>query len=253
LPVSYKNKCNDILMLSKNQIKFIKSLSLKKNRVQYQLFTVEGVKGITEFLKSDFAYEGIYTTNDRLFSAYNPVVITAKDLTRISQLKTPNQALAVFKMPIERAIDSARLLVGLDAVQDPGNLGTIIRLCDWFGVQTLLCSKDTVDCFNSKVVQASMGSLARVHLHYVDLAEFLKTYTGKVYGTFMTGATLYETAFQEEALLLMGNEANGISEDLQELIHERITIPQYGQLEATESLNVATATAICLAEMRRAI
>jgi TrmH family RNA methyltransferase len=179
--------------------------------------------------------------------------ISSNDLQRISQLKTPNQALAIFKIPESRPIKNAGLILGLDAVQDPGNLGTIIRLCDWFGVDTLLCSKDTVDCYNPKVVQATMGSLSRVHLHYIDLTDFLKDYKGKVYGTFMQGASLYDTAFQENALLLMGNEANGISNNLETLIHEKVTIPQYGRQDTTESLNVATATAICLAEIKRTI
>ncbi|MEM1001596.1 MAG: RNA methyltransferase [Bacteroidota bacterium] len=238
-------------MLSKNQIKFIKSLSLKKNRWQHQLFTVEGAKGIMEFLKSDFECHGIYTTNDQLFNEFETSLISESDLKRISQLKTPNQALALFKIPAYHKIVESNIMVALDDIKDPGNLGTIIRLCDWFGITDILCSKETVDCYNSKVVQASMGSLSRVKLHYLNLLSYLTHYDGEVYGTFLHGHSIYSTNFKEKSILLMGNEANGISADLINVIGKKVTVPQYGKMSSTESLNVATATAICLGEIRR--
>jgi TrmH family RNA methyltransferase len=240
-------------MLSKNQIKFIKSLSLKKNRMHHQLFTVEGSKGILEFLDSDLDCEFIYTTNPELFEDHSPVLISPNDLKRISQLKTPNQSVALFKMPAPAPVDQNRLILGLDDIKDPGNLGTMIRLADWFGLRDIICSVETVDCYNAKVVQASMGSLSRVRLHYMDLKEFFGRYSGEVYATVLDGNSIYQSHFQEKAVLLMGNESNGISEDLLSLIKHRITIPQYGRYQSTESLNVATAAAICLAEISRTI
>ena len=240
-------------MLSKNQIKFIKGLNLKKNRIQHQLFTVEGTKGISEFLKSHFFCEAIYTTDDSLFTKYDPKLITRSDLQRISQLKNPNQSIALFRIPQYSSYDETKLMVALDDIKDPGNLGTIIRLCDWFGVNDILCTRETVDCYNAKVVQASMGSLSRIRLHYLNLTDMFEQYTGEIYGTFLNGSTLYDTRFQQKGILLMGNEANGISAKLAGYVTQEVTIPQYGNMNSTESLNVATATAISLAEIRRTI
>jgi TrmH family RNA methyltransferase len=144
------------------------------------------------------------------------------------------------------------LIVALDDVRDPGNLGTILRLCDWFGIQELICSKETVDVFNPKVVQATMGSIARVHVSYVDLNVFLSTTSLPIFGTFMTGDSIYKANLPQEGIIVMGNEANGISAELEKIIKNRLTIPRFGTLQKTESLNVATATAIVLSEFRRA-
>lgn len=239
-------------MLSKNQIKLIKGLSLKKNRTQLQLFTVEGRKGIIEFLNSDFKCRSIYSTDPDIFMDYEVIVISENDLKRISQLKTPNKALAIFEIPEPTAVEESGLIVALDDIKDPGNLGTIIRLCDWFGVTEIVCSNETVDCYNSKVVQASMGSLSRTNIHYMDLKDYLKGYSYPIYGTYLDGVSLYETSFTKQGILLMGNEANGISQSLETWVSNKLTIPQYGEVIETESLNVATATAICLAEIKRA-
>jgi TrmH family RNA methyltransferase len=144
------------------------------------------------------------------------------------------------------------LIVALDSVRDPGNLGTIMRLCDWFGIEQLICSKETVDIYNPKVVQATMGSIARVHVSYVDLNDFLTTTTLPVFGTFMNGENIYTTALPQEGIIVMGNEANGIAPELEKIIKNRLTIPRFGTIQKTESLNVATATAIVLSEFRRA-
>lgn len=159
--------------------------------------------------------------------------------------------MAVFKIPKEKQILTTGLIVALDSIRDPGNLGTILRLCDWFGIQQLICSKETVDIYNPKVVQATMGSLARVQVSYVDLYHFLAQTAIPIFGTFMEGANIYRTNLPQEGIIVMGNEANGISSEIEILIKNRLTVPRFGTLQKTESLNVATATAIILSEFRR--
>lgn len=239
-------------MLSKNQIKLIKSLSQKKFRQQLDLFTVEGVKGITEFLKSSYELENLYTTKDVFdVDAKKITLISDADLKKISQLKNPNTALAVFKILEPKEIETSKLTLALDDVRDPGNLGTIIRLCDWFGIDNLVCSNATVDCYNSKVVQATMGSLTRVNIAYVDLKPFLSESDSEVFGTFMDGESIYETKLPKNAILVMGNEANGISKAVEKVVSKKIAIPRFGNLKVTESLNVAAATSVCLSEFKR--
>ena len=239
-------------MVSMAKIKLIKSLAQKKYREQNGLFVVEGVKGIEEFLNSDIELYYLYTTEDIFkVSAAHYSLISEAQLKQVSQLKSPNKAVGVFKMPKPKTIVDSRLIVALDAVRDPGNLGTIIRLCDWFGVNDLVCSKTTVNCFNPKVVQASMGSLARVNICYLDLEHFLEATESIKYGTFMKGDSIYKTSLPDKGILIMGNEANGISETIERLIDKKLSIPRFGNLKVTESLNVATATSICLSEFKR--
>lgn len=238
-------------MLSKNQIKLITSLKQKKYRLQHGLFVVEGVKTINELLQSDFELDILYTTEPFNIDAKKEELISKADLNRISFLTTPNKALAIFKIPQSKPIDFGELVVALDDVRDPGNLGTIIRLCDWFGIRNLVCSQETVDCFNPKVIQATMGSITRVNVSYLDLTEFLKQAEVTSYGTFMEGESVYSAKLSNKGILVLGNEANGISEEIGSLISEKISIPRYGNLQATESLNVATATAIFLSEFKR--
>ncbi|KAA5824198.1 RNA methyltransferase [Algibacter amylolyticus] len=238
-------------MLSKSQIKLITSLKQKKYRQQHGFFVVEGVKTITELLQSHLELYKLYTTRTFNFDAKEEVIVSNQELKRISFLTTPNTALAVFKMPEPKPIDTTGLIVVLDAIRDPGNLGTIIRLCDWFGVTELVCSKETVDRFNPKVVQATMGSITRVNVNYIDLVPFLKGSNLPVYGAFMEGENVYKSALPKNGILLMGNEANGVSKEVEAVITEKISIPRFGELQATESLNVATATAILLSEFRR--
>ena len=236
-------------MLTKNHIKLIASLSQKKFRVQHQLFVVEGIKGIEEFLNSSFELYQLFSTTP-IFNA-ETVLISDKELQKISRLKTPNTALAVFKIPEEKEWSSNGLILALDDVRDPGNLGTIIRLCDWFGIKHLICSKATVDCYNAKVVQATMGSLTRVHVHYVDLENYIKNTKTNVFGTFMDGDAIYAETLPNEGIIVMGNEANGISETIEQLVTKKLSIPRFGSLKETESLNVATATSIILSEFKR--
>ncbi len=240
-------------MVSKNQIKLISSLQQKKFRSVNQLFFAEGVKVIQELLKSNFALEHLYTT-EPLFDAVNSnfkTIISESDLKKISALSTPNNCLAVFRIPSVKPIIENGLILALDDIRDPGNLGTILRLCDWFGISQVICSEQTVDIYNPKVVQATMGSIARLNVSYVDLHLFLQKTTLPVFGTFMDGSTIYQETLPKEAIVVMGNEANGISESIEKTIKNRLTIPRFGDLQQTESLNVATATAIILSEFRR--
>jgi len=241
-------------ILSNNQIKLIKSLAQKKYRQQLGLFVVEGVKGVKEFLDSSFELENLYTTKSMFNAPENLITqISTAELKKISTLKNPNTVLAIFKIPNQNLPKNTGLVIALDAVRDPGNLGTIIRLCDWYEVTELVCSTTTVDCYNSKVVQATMGSLTRVNVSYLDLEEYLKSNHLKVFGTFMKGENIYTSALPREGVVVLGNEANGISEAIQLLIEAQITIPQFGKQKNAESLNVANAAAIVLSEFRRRI
>jgi TrmH family RNA methyltransferase len=240
-------------MVSKNQIKRITSLLQKKYRKQEQLFFVEGVKGVQELLDSNFELVELFTTNNELFSVDKSKVyaITESELLKISALTTPNTCLALFKIPAAVSFEEKGLIVALDDVRDPGNLGTIIRLCDWFGIKTLFCSEESVDVYNPKVVQATMGSISRVNVVYGNLEHLLSETKLPVFGTFMDGKNIYKEQLPSEGIILMGNEANGISKPIENLVSERIAIPRFGDLQATESLNVATATAIVLSEFKR--
>lgn len=240
-------------MVSKNQIKLITSLQQKKYRKQEQLFFAEGVKVVQELLHSNFELQDLFTTKqDFLTVPKNKVhAISEAELKKISALTTPNTCLAVFKIPKAKEMVEKGLIVALDDVRDPGNLGTIIRLCDWFGIETLFCSEESVDIYNPKVVQATMGSISRVNVVYGNLETFLSQTKLPVFGTFMDGKNIYQEKLPKEGIIVMGNEANGISSSVEKLVSERIAIPRFGNLQVTESLNVATATAIILSEFKR--
>ena len=239
-------------MVGKSQIKFIKSLQQKKYRNQHGMFLVEGLKTVQELLDSNFEPHKLYTTDAALIQADQVGIelISEAELKKISNLKTPNKVLAIFKFPDIKPIDDREWILALDDIRDPGNLGTIIRLCDWFGIQHLVCSENTVDCFNPKVLQATMGSIARVNIVYTDLLQFITDFKGLVYGTFMDGEPVYTIKLPQKGILVMGNEANGISNEIKNKVDKKISIPQFGGKQ-TESLNVATAAAIFLNEIRR--
>jgi len=240
-------------MVSKNQIKLISSLHLKKNRIANQLFIAEGVKVIQELLKSNFILEHLYCTEPLFDEVPLPLksLISESELKKISALSTPNNCLAVFKIPASMPILDKGLILALDDIRDPGNLGTILRLCDWFGISQVVCSEQTVDLYNPKVVQATMGSISRVNVRYVNLKSFLQNSSLPIFGTFMDGSNVYMEILPKEAIIIMGNEANGISPEVENTIKNRLTIPRFGDLQLTESLNVASATAIILSEFRR--
>ena len=239
-------------MLSKQQIKDINRLKQKKYRYQEGLFIVEGIKSIKEFLKSDHRLYELYSTID-LFSTKdeNCEIISEKDLARISSYKKPQVGLGIFRMMDEPMPKPSELSLVLSDINDPGNLGTLIRLCDWFGIRNIYCSKNTVDHYNPKVVQASMGSLSRVKLFYTDLKSLLKKQELPVYGAVMDGESVYEQRLPENALLVIGNEANGIADDLLPYMDQMISIPQFTSSYGTESLNAAMAGGILMSEFRR--
>ncbi|WP_395065878.1 TrmH family RNA methyltransferase [Flavobacterium sp.] len=240
-------------MVSKNQIKLITSLQQKKYRQIHQLFIAEGAKVIQELLQSNFELEQLFVT-DSIFESINvskKIVISDADLKKISCLSTPNNCLALFKIPKSKPVSNKGLVVALDDVRDPGNLGTIIRLCDWFGIEQIICSEHTVDVYNPKVVQATMGSISRVSISYVDLELYIQQSKCAVFGTFMDGKNVYKENLPNQGILILGNEANGISNTLEKLVSNRLAIPRFGNLKQTESLNVATATAIFLSEFKR--
>ncbi|MFT5673266.1 MAG: TrmH family RNA methyltransferase [Polaribacter sp.] len=241
------------MSISKNQVKVITSLSQKKYRQKHKLFIAEGIKVVNELLNSSFEIDTLFAVDNFItdVSVDKIIRISEKDLQKISNLKTPNKVLGIFKIPDEIPLQINGVTIALDAINDPGNLGTIIRLCDWFGVSQLVCSKETVDCYNQKVVQASMGSLTRVSIIYTDLETYLHETHLPTFIADMDGENIYKTTLPKEAILIMGNEANGVSDEIKALIKNKISIPRFGETQRTESLNVATATAILLSEFKR--
>lgn len=246
------------IMISKNQIKLIRSLESKKGRRQSMLFVAEGPKVVEELLKTSSPHTIIATSEWINANPHiaNATEVTADELTRASLLKTPQQVLALFPVPAAAcapALDTQKLYLALDGVQDPGNLGTIIRLAHWFGIDTIFCSPDTADAYNPKVVQATMGSIARVNVVYTDLVPLLERHSGTIpiYGTFLDGTDIYQTPITHSGIIVMGNEGNGISAPLRKLITNRLLIPSFSIGPSAESLNVAIATAITCSEFRR--
>jgi len=239
-------------MVVKSQIKFIKNLQQKKYRTQNKLFVVEGIKTVNELLQSKLKVYKIYVTESSLLETNGNFVELASeaDLKKMSGLSTPNKVLGVFYIPAPKEIDFTDWVIALDDVRDPGNMGTIIRLCDWFGIASLICSPNSVDCYNPKVLQATMGSISRVNLVYEDLQKVFGRTDVLVYGAFMDGKEVYNEQFPKSGILVMGNEANGVSAAVEDLVSKKISIPQFGA-KTTESLNVATATAILVNEIRR--
>jgi len=249
------------MTISKNNIKYIHSLELKKNRKSERVFLAEGPKIVSELLgrfkcKTLIATEEWLHGQDSHKYADEVFTVTDEELAKTSLQKTPQQVLAVFYQPeefVDFTLPKHSLCLALDGVQDPGNLGTIIRIADWFGIEHIFCSMDTVDVYNPKAVQATMGALARVHMHYLSLAELISQLNGvPVYGTFLDGDDLYEMETTKNGLIIMGNEGNGISEEVKSLVNKKVLIPNYPKGRKTsESLNVAIATAIICAEFRR--
>jgi TrmH family RNA methyltransferase len=239
-------------MLTKNQSKRILSLKQKKQRLKQGLFIVEGPKVVQEFIDSNYELVEIFSINNNYAHFEGKLtIIDEKELKKISSLVTPNTLLAVFKIPTPIEVNANGLILALDELNNPGNLGTIIRLCDWFGIKDLVCSTTTVDCYNSKTVQAAMGSHTRVNIIYLDLELFLdaQSYT---MGTFMDAkASIYEMELPSSGVVVLGNEANGISDAIASKLNTRLAIPRFGLLKQTESLNVANAAAIVLSEFKR--
>lgn len=247
--------------LSASKRKLISSLQQPKHRRQLRLFVAEGAKCISELIGA-FECQTLVATAAWLEQNAVPlpceaeiIKATRADLERISSMSTAPQVIAVMKMPdVVANPDSQGLVVALDGVQDPGNLGTIIRACDWFGIRSIVCSRDTVDVYNAKVVQATMGALARVGVSYTDLPEWLATQpAGKaVYGTFLGGENIYDASLGNNGIIVMGNEGKGISPQVAEMVTRRLFIPPYPiDAQHVESLNVSMATAIILSQFRK--
>lgn len=249
-------------MLSKSKIKYIRSLELKKNRKEEQVFVAEGHKLVGDLL-GHFPCRLLVAMRSWLEEhpqvvADEIIEVTWEELTRASLQKTPQEVLAIFVQPRHELcpeVVNRSLCLALDDIQDPGNLGTIIRLADWFGVEHIFCSQGTVDVYNPKTVQATMGALARVKLHYVDLPSLIASLKDvPVYGTFLDGDNMYTETLTENGLIVMGNEGNGVSREVASLVNKRLYIPNYPpQRETSESLNVAVATAVICSEFRRRI
>ena len=245
-------------MLSKSQINLLKSLQQKKFRSEHGLFIVEGHKSITEFINSTYPVDTVYYTPSfgskmlKLSQKINSCEISVAELEKVSSLKTPQDALALVKIPewpdLQHGQLKGKFSLVLDGIQDPGNMGTIIRIADWFGIGHIICSEETVDAYNPKVVQASMGSLARVKVHYISLTEFLPEIQLPKFGALLDGANIYNTDFGGEGLIVMGNESNGLRPEIQKMVNKAVTIPRIGK---AESLNVAIATALFCSEITR--
>ena len=239
-------------MVSKNQIKLVKSLHQKKYRNLHNLFVAEGIKVVRELVNSDFKVNTIFSSDAEINLGTTDIIehVSEAELKKMSALTAPNKIIGVFEIPKTKKPNFEGWVVVLDDIRDPGNLGTIISLCDWFGIEHLVCSSNTVDCYNPKTLQATMGSISRVNIGYTDLQTFLKNAPVTVFGAFMEGDVVYGATVPKTGILVMGNEANGISEEVEALVTQKISIPQFGKSTA-ESLNVATATAILLNEIRR--
>ena len=239
-------------MLSKNEIKLIKSLKYKKQRYLNKMFVVEGKKSIYEFINSKFVLHKLFSIDISEFSVNNVVRLSKSELENISFLSNPNDHLAIFKIPNEKPVNKNNLLVGLESINDPGNLGTIIRTCEWFGVEDIVCSLDSVDCYNPKVVQSAMGSLSRVNITYLDLENFLNSESLNRFGTFINGESVYENKIStDNGIVVFGNEANGISSNLRSLIDVELTIPRFNNKSYPESLNLSNSLGIILSEFSR--
>jgi len=245
-------------MLSKSQIILLKSLQHKKDRLEHGLFLVEGYKSVIEFINSPYQIEAIYHSASfdpkvlKLSQKINLYNISVTDIQKISSLKTPQEISALVKIPKWLPLNNAQLKqkfsLVLDGIQDPGNMGTIIRTADWFGIGNIICSEDTVDTYNPKVVQASMGSLSRIRVHYANLAAVLPKIELPIFGAMLAGENIYRTNFGAGGLIVMGNEGNGLRPEIERLISKAVTIPRAG---SAESLNVAIAAAIFCSEISR--
>ena len=244
-------------MISKNQIKYVHQFELKKFRKQEGLFIAEGHKVVGDLLKAGYAPKQLFATAEWI--ADNPVAgaieVSNDELTKLSLQQHPQQVLALFPIPTHQhqAPNTLHLSILLDNVQDPGNLGTIIRIADWFGIDTIYCSEGTVDAWNPKVVQATMGSIARVHIIYIDILQMLDSLPKDfpVYGTFLDGENIYTQELSQKGLIVMGNEGNGISDAVRTRVTHKLLIPDFHKGPTADSLNVAIATAITCSEFRR--
>ena len=238
-------------MYSNNQRKLILQLNKKKFRLANKLFVAEGKKVVNELINAGWVFKMLFSTEDNFHK--NADIIKDEEMKKITHFNSPSPVLGVFELPDEKKILSEPTTIAVDGISDPGNLGTIIRLCDWFGLSELFCSHDTVDCFNPKVIQASAGSIVRVNCHYVkDLVKSLALLNKPIFGTSTKGDSIYSNKLLDKASYVFGSEAHGISKSFLNQLNGEISIPQFRTNNSKpESLNVATATAIFLSELNR--
>ena len=238
-------------MYSNNQRKLILQLNKKKFRLANKLFVAEGKKVVTELINSGWSFKMLFSTEDNFHK--NAVIIKDEEMKKITHFNSPSPVLGVFELPDEKKILAEPTTIAVDGISDPGNLGTIIRLCDWFGLSELFCSYDTVDCYNPKVIQASMGSIARVRCHYKDnLGDYLKSLKKPIFGASLNGKSIYEHKLVKKATYVFGSESHGISKDILKNLNFELTIPQFrtGKFKP-DSLNVANSLAIFLSELSK--
>lgn len=238
-------------MLTAHKIKILQSLDKKKFRQKYNLFLVEGNKTIKEIPGSRYKIQEIFTTNPSELGIDGVKIIEISDseLKKISFLQHPKDSVAVCELLEPKFLADVPIQLVLDGIQDPGNLGTIIRLADWFGIEQIICSEDTVDFYNPKVIQASMGSFLRVNINYQNVENYLQNSTASIIGTDMDGENFYQFDFPEKFNLILGNEGNGIRPNIEQLLTDKITIPRFGKSKSTESLNVSMAAGIILGQI----
>lgn len=247
-------------MISKNQIKYVHQLELKKFRKQEGLFIAEGHKVVEDLLKAGFVPKQLFATREWLSKNHiiDAIEVTNDELTRLSLQQHPQQVLALFNIPDnhftnEECTHLTHLSLLLDNIQDPGNMGTIIRIADWFGIDTIFCSEGTVDAWNPKVIQATMGSIARVKIYYINPNILFKSLPADypIYGTFLDGQNIYKQELSQHGIIIMGNEGNGISDNVRSHVTHKLLIPDFHNGDTADSLNVAIATAITCSEFRR--
>lgn len=238
-------------MFTKNQAKLIKSLQDKKNRVELGLFLVEGEKSVLEVLNSDFEVDLVLTTTE-FFDKFGDKIreksksyeiVNQFELEKVGTFATNDSALAVVKQKENTSFNVNEIVIALDEIKDPGNLGTIIRIADWYGIKNIVASKETVDFYNPKVITATKGSFTRVNMFYTDLKDFLSKQKSPIFGAFLNGENIHKMKFPSKGIIVLGNESNGVNKEIEKLITQKVTIPSYGK---AESLNVSIATAVIL-------
>ncbi|NOH98894.1 RNA methyltransferase [Vibrio sp. 99-70-13A1] len=241
-------------MISKNQLKLLRALGQKKQRKAHGLFLVQGEKNVLELTNSNLSVQNVFATSEFLtdnpiaLQGFNCVEASLDDLTKASTLVSNNAAIAVVEIPSFDLPKAQDLMIALDGVSDPGNLGTIIRVADWYGIKHIVASSDCADPYNPKTISATMGSFGRVHVSQTDLPNYLSQANLPIYGAFLEGVSTHQTEFSAEGILLMGSESHGIREEAAKFVTDKITIPAFG---GAESLNVAMATGIILDNIRR--
>ena len=236
-------------MVSKNQIKFIRGLKEKKNRVLSKKIVVEGLKTIQEFIDSKYDLDQLYSTSSELIKNFQPELINDSQLKLMSNQRTPSGTIGIFNM-IDKSIKESSFYIVLDNISDPGNLGTIIRTCEWFGINQIICSIGSVDCYNPKVIQSSMGSLSRVNVIYTNIVKFLKSKSLPIYAADLGGKKFNKSEIFDECIWVFGSESHGISDEIKKIADFSFMIPKYKKDIKTESLNLPTSLGIILSSVR---